>query len=56
MSDFFRARTAAMRNLLQTVEKVLDHDVSILIRGESGTGKDYLADVSHRFDLILTGQ
>ena len=36
-----------MRNLLQTVEKVLDHDVSILIRGESGTGKDYLAEAIH---------
>ena len=36
-----------MRNLLQTVEKVLDHDVSILIRGESGSGKDYLAEAIH---------
>lgn len=36
-----------MRNLLQTVEKVLDHDVSILIRGESGAGKDYLAEAIH---------
>ena len=36
-----------MRNLLQTVEKVLDHDVPILIRGESGVGKDYLAEAIH---------
>ena len=36
-----------MRNLLQTVEKVLDHDVPILIRGESGSGKDYLAEAIH---------
>ena len=36
-----------MRNLLSTVEKVLDHDVAILIRGESGTGKDYLAEAIH---------
>lgn len=36
-----------MRNLLATVEKVLDHDVSILIRGESGAGKDYLAEAIH---------
>ena len=36
-----------MRNVLQTVEKVLDHDIAILIRGESGTGKDYLAEAIH---------
>ncbi|HSP33622.1 MAG TPA: sigma-54 dependent transcriptional regulator [Thermoanaerobaculia bacterium] len=36
-----------MRNLLQTVEKVLDHDVPVLIRGESGVGKDYLAQAIH---------
>jgi DNA-binding NtrC family response regulator len=36
-----------MRNLLQTVEKVLDHDVPILIRGESGVGKGYLAEAIH---------
>jgi DNA-binding NtrC family response regulator len=36
-----------MRNILQTVEKVLDRDVSILILGESGSGKDYLAEAIH---------
>ncbi len=36
-----------MRNVLETVGKVLDHDVSILILGESGTGKDYLAEAIH---------
>jgi transcriptional regulator with PAS, ATPase and Fis domain len=36
-----------MRNVLETVEKVLDRDVSILILGESGTGKDYLAEAIH---------
>src|SRR6476646_9033645 len=47
LTDFFRSRTPAMRNLLQTVEKVLDHDVPVLIRGESGAGKDYLAEAIH---------
>ena len=42
-----RTRNAAMRNLLETVEKVLDHDVSILILGESGSGKDFLAEAIH---------
>ena len=36
-----------MRNVLQTVEKVLDHDVPVLILGESGAGKDYLAEAIH---------
>lgn len=36
-----------MRNVLETVEKVADRDVSILILGESGVGKDYLAEAIH---------
>ncbi|HEU5163535.1 MAG TPA: sigma 54-interacting transcriptional regulator, partial [Thermoanaerobaculia bacterium] len=47
LSDLFRTRVPALRNLLQTVGKVLDHDVPILIRGESGTGKDRLAQAIH---------
>jgi DNA-binding NtrC family response regulator len=42
-----RTRNAAMRNVLDTVEKVLDHDVPILILGESGVGKDFLAESIH---------
>jgi len=42
-----RTRNAAMRNVLDTVEKVLDRDVPILILGESGTGKDFLAESIH---------
>jgi len=47
LRSLFRTRNAALRNLLDTVEKVLDHDVSILILGESGSGKDYLAEAIH---------
>lgn len=36
-----------MRNVLDTAEKVLDHDAPILILGESGAGKDYLAESIH---------
>ena len=36
-----------MRNVLDTAEKVLDRDVPILILGESGTGKDFLAESIH---------
>ncbi|HEX6178419.1 MAG TPA: sigma-54 dependent transcriptional regulator [Thermoanaerobaculia bacterium] len=47
LSDFFSTRSPALRNVLQTVEKVLDHDAPVLIRGESGTGKDHLASAIH---------
>jgi two-component system response regulator AtoC len=47
LRELFRTRSAALRNVLETVEKVLDHDVSILILGESGVGKDYLAEIIH---------
>ncbi len=38
-----------MRALLGTVDRALDHDVSILILGESGSGKGWLAEAIHRF-------
>jgi transcriptional regulator with PAS, ATPase and Fis domain len=47
LKNLFRTRNPAMRNVLETAEKVLDHDVSILILGESGVGKDYLAESIH---------
>jgi DNA-binding NtrC family response regulator len=47
LKDLFRTRNPAMRNVLQTVEKVLDHDVPVLITGESGVGKDFLAEAIH---------
>ena len=36
-----------MRSLLQTVEKILDHDVNVFLLGESGVGKDYFAEAIH---------
>jgi transcriptional regulator with PAS, ATPase and Fis domain len=47
LTDFVRTRSAAMKPLLQTVEKLLAHDVSILLLGESGSGKDHLAEAIH---------
>jgi two-component system response regulator AtoC len=55
LKDLFRTRNAAMRNVLQTVEKVLDHDVPVLIVGESGVGKDYLAEAIHAAGNRRTG-
>src|SRR5438552_17927464 len=47
LKDFVRTRSVAMRALLQTAEKVLDHDVNVLLLGESGSGKDFLAEAIH---------
>jgi DNA-binding NtrC family response regulator len=41
------SRNAAMRSIVETVEKILDRDANILILGESGVGKDYLASAIH---------
>jgi transcriptional regulator with PAS, ATPase and Fis domain len=47
LRSLLRSGDAAMRTLLETLEKVLDHDVPILLLGESGSGKDYLAQALH---------
>jgi transcriptional regulator with PAS, ATPase and Fis domain len=47
LRDFVRTKSEPLRALMQTVEKVLDHDVNILLLGESGVGKDYLAEAIH---------
>src|SRR5437763_10711344 len=47
LKDFVRTRSGAMRALLQTAEKVLEHYVNTLRLGGSGTGKDFLAEAVH---------
>jgi len=47
LQTLFRTRNPAMRNVLDTAARVLDHDANILILGESGSGKDYLAQSIH---------
>lgn len=42
-----RTRSAAMRALRDTLEKVVDRNVNILLLGESGSGKDHLAEAIH---------
>ena len=44
-----------MKSVLQTVEKILDHDVPVLLLGESGTGKDHLAEAIHACGARRTG-
>lgn len=40
-------RSAAMQSVVRTVERVAPTDVSILITGESGSGKEVIADLIH---------
>jgi DNA-binding NtrC family response regulator len=40
-------RSAAMRELFQTLQKVGQKDLTILLEGESGTGKERLAEAIH---------
>jgi len=40
-------RSAAMQNVVRTVERIAPSDVTVLITGESGTGKEVIADLVH---------
>ena len=40
-------RSAAMQDVVRTVERIAPSDVPILITGESGTGKEVIADLVH---------
>src|ERR1700690_2724909 len=40
-------RSAAMQDVVRTVERIAPSDVAILITGESGTGKEVIANLTH---------
>ena len=40
-------RSAAMQEVVRTVERLAPSDVTVLITGESGTGKEVIADLIH---------
>jgi DNA-binding NtrC family response regulator len=48
-------QSAAMKAVVQTVEKVAPSDVPVLIVGESGTGKEVIADLIHAMSSRANG-
>jgi len=41
------ARSTAMRRILSVLDRVIDTDITVLVRGESGTGKERIARAVH---------
>ena len=42
-------QSAAMRDVVRTIERIAPSDVAVLITGESGTGKEVIANLVHAF-------
>jgi DNA-binding NtrC family response regulator len=49
-------QSAAMREVVRTVERIASSDVTVLITGESGTGKEVIADLLHAFSPRSKGR
>jgi DNA-binding NtrC family response regulator len=49
-------QSAAMRDVVRTVERIAPSDVAVLITGESGTGKEVIADLVHTFSPRSKGR
>jgi DNA-binding NtrC family response regulator len=49
-------QSAAMREVVRTVERIAASDVTVLLTGESGTGKEVIADLIHAFSPRSKGR
>lgn len=49
-------QTAQMRDVRQKLERVAGANISVLISGESGTGKDIIARLLHLYSPWASGQ
>jgi len=47
ISRALMARSASMRPVIQTIDKVIGRDAGVLLEGESGVGKDHVAQLIH---------
>ena len=45
-----------MREIVRTVERIAPSDVAVLITGESGSGKEVIADLLHAFSPRCKGK
>jgi NtrC-family two-component system response regulator AlgB len=52
---FLESRSSTMRNLLEAARRAADSDATILLTGESGTGKDALARQIHEWSSRRSG-
>ncbi len=52
--DSLLGNTAEMRKILKTVYKIAPTNSTVLITGESGSGKEFLANVIHRYSKRAT--
>ncbi|HNQ72477.1 MAG TPA: sigma-54 dependent transcriptional regulator [Verrucomicrobiota bacterium] len=48
--------SAAMKDVVRTVERIAPSDVTVLICGESGTGKEVIADLTHTMSSRSKGR
>jgi len=49
-------QSAALRDVVRTVERIASSDVAVLITGESGSGKEVIADLVHAFSPRSKGR
>ncbi len=49
-------QSAALRDVVRTVERIAPSDVAVLITGESGSGKEVIADLVHAFSPRSKGR
>jgi DNA-binding NtrC family response regulator len=49
-------QSPAMREVVRTVERIAPSDVTVLITGESGSGKEVIADLIHAFSPRCKGR
>lgn len=49
-------QSTAMRDVVRTVERIAPSDVTVLITGESGSGKEVIADLVHAFSPRSKGR